>query len=69
MTNTAALLSWIHDHGYKLKFVAKTLGITYYGLKKKLDNQSEFKLSEIGKFMTVLGMTKRERDHIFFDTM
>ena len=67
MTDTDALLVWIQRRGYKLKFVASTLGITYAGLKKKLDNKSEFKLSEIGIFMTELGMTKRERDLIFFN--
>lgn len=69
MTNTDALLAWIQNRGYKLKFVASTLGITYAGFKKKLDNQSEFKLSEIGIFMTELGMSKRDRDIIFFSMM
>lgn len=47
MTNTALLREKIDESGYKLRFVAKKIGITYQGFLKKINNESEFKASEI----------------------
>lgn len=66
MTDSKALRDWISEKGYKLKAVASKLGITPYALQKKIDNESEFKASQIAAFVNEMGMTPRERDNIFF---
>ena len=47
MTNTTLLRQKIDESGYKLKFLAEKCGLTYYGLMKKVNNETEFKASEI----------------------
>lgn len=69
MTDSHALRKWISDHGYKLKYVAEKLGLTPFGLMKKIDNTTQFKVSEIAAFVSELGMTTAERDAIFFAGM
>lgn len=69
MTNSSALREWIKYRGYKLKSVAARLGITPCALQKKIDNESEFKASEIAVFVNDLGMSPKERDKIFFANM
>lgn len=69
MTNSKLLREWIETKGYKLKSVAAKLGITPYALQKKIENKSEFKASEIAAFVNELGMSVKDRDHIFFDQM
>ena len=66
MTNSKALRDWISEKGYKLKAVAAKLGITPYALQKKIDNENEFKGSQIATFVNEMGMTPSERDIIFF---
>lgn len=69
MTNSSMLRAWIEKKGFKLKAVAAQLGITPYSLQKKIDNENEFKASEIMAFVVDLGMTTKERDKIFFGMM
>lgn len=66
MTNTALLREKIDESGYKLRFVAKKIGITYQGFLKKINNESEFKASEIQGLKELLNLTDEERDKIFF---
>lgn len=66
MTNSVALRKWIESHGYKLKSIAKKLGITPYTLQLKIDNRNEFKASEIASFVVDFGMDVSDRDEIFF---
>lgn len=66
MTNSKALREWIAERGFKLKYVAQMLGITPYSLQKKIDNETEFKVSEIAVFTDILGMSGKTRDAIFF---
>ncbi len=66
MTDSQALRKWISDRGLKLKYVAARLGLTPFGLAKKINNVTQFKVSEIAAFVTELGMTVAERDAIFF---
>ena len=47
MTNTTLLRQKIDESGYKLQFLAEKCGLTYYGLMKKVNNETEFKASEI----------------------
>lgn len=47
MTNTELLREKIDQSGYKLRFIAKKIGITYQGLLNKINNRSEFRANEI----------------------
>ena len=62
MTNTTLLREKIDESGYKLRFVAKKIGITYQGFLKKINNESEFKASEIQGLKELLNLTDEERD-------
>lgn len=68
MTNTELLRQKINEHGLKQGFVAEKLGITSYGLAKKINNDSEFKASEIQILCDLLNITSlREKEAIFFN--
>lgn len=41
MTNTTLLRQKIDESGYKLQFLAEKCGLTYYGLMKKVNNETE----------------------------
>lgn len=66
MTNTTLLREKIDESGYKLRFIAKQIGITYAGFLKKINNETEFKASEIQGLKDLLNLTDEERDKIFF---
>ena len=66
MTNTALLREKIDESGYKLRFIAKQIGITYAGFLKKINNETEFKASEIQGLKDLLNLTDEEGDKIFF---
>lgn len=66
MTNTDLLKEILSDSGYKLTYVANELGITYQGFLNKINNESEFKASEIQTLKELLNLTNKERDKIFF---
>lgn len=58
----------VKESGLKLTFIAKKLGITREGLYRKMRNETEFKASEIICLQTILRLTNKERDEIFFAT-
>lgn len=66
MTDVELLKKKIDEQGYKLKFIASKIGITYQALLNKLNNDTEFKASEIGVLSRLLKLSARERDAIFF---
>ncbi len=66
MTDTELLREKIENSGYKLQFIAKSLGLTYQGLLNKINNRSEFRASEIQELYDLLGLTEKERVAIFF---
>lgn len=66
MTNTKLLRRKIDESGYKLRYVAKQLGISYQGLMYKINNESEFKASEIQMLKNLLKLTDAEVQMIFF---
>lgn len=68
MTNSKLLRQKIDESGYKLQFVAEKCGLTYYGFMKKVNNESEFKASEIAILKELLHLTDSETDQIFFAT-
>ena len=52
--------------GYLLGYVAEVLEISQYTLQKKLDNDSEFKISEVDALAKLLGLTPTEKNALFF---
>lgn len=66
MTNTKMLRDEIDKRGLKYKYVASSLGLTYYGLLRKIENCAEFKASEIVKISDILSLDMKTRDRIFF---
>ena len=67
MTNTKLLNEKILESGLKKKFIAEKLGLSTYGLQRKIENRSEFKASEISILCDLLGIrTAAEKERIFF---
>ena len=66
MTDTSLLNAAIAKIGITKKELVKALGLTYAGFWKKLNNQSEFKATEIKRIQRLLHLSDAERDHIFF---
>ena len=67
MTDTELLRKTIRDSGLKLEYIAQKLGLTRFGLQKKIENDTEFKASEIIDLCNVLNIADLEqRERIFF---
>lgn len=66
MTNTMLLEEHIRSVGIKYKFLAEKLGITYFSLRKKINNVTEFTATEIDVMCEVLHLSVEERMLIFF---
>lgn len=67
MTNSALLRDKIKEKGLKYSFIADQLGLSYFGLKLKIDNESDFRTGEVAKLCDLLGITSlKEKDRIFF---
>lgn len=67
MTNTKEIRELIKASGLKYKALAEKLGITAYTLQLKIDNEQEFKSSEISKLCDVLEIKSLEqKDRLFF---
>lgn len=66
MTDSNALRERIKQSGMKYRYVAERVGITPYALQRKIDNESEFKVSEVDALADLLGLTLWEKDAIFF---
>ena len=64
--NNKKLNNTIKDKGLKKQFVALELGITPYGLAKKLNGENEFKVSEMVKLSNLLDLSEQEKNEIFF---
>lgn len=73
MIDRELLLDYINRSGKTLVEIAKYLGISREGLYKKLkpleNGGTEFKASEIYKLIECLGLSKEEKDKIFFKSM
>ena len=65
MIDDNMLMSRIGKSGFKLAYIAEKSGLSYAGLRKKLNGETEFKASEIVAISSLLNLTKAERDHIF----
>ena len=56
MTDTKELRQRIEASGLKYKYIAQKLGITAYTLQLKIDNDNEFKVSEVDALAGLLGL-------------
>lgn len=66
MTDSKMLSDEITDSGMTITAIAKKIGITREGFYKKLNNETEFKASEISALQKILRLTNKKRDKIFF---
>lgn len=66
MTNTELFRKKVEEKGITFKFLASQIGITREALYNKMNNETEFKASEIAAIANVLQLTSKERDEIFF---
>lgn len=66
MIKTNLLREKINESGYKIAFVAKQCGLTYQGFLKKMNNKTEFKVSETITLKVLLNLTDEEWEQIFF---
>jgi DNA-binding phage protein len=66
MPNIDLLKSKIKESGMTMIAIAEKSGILRETLYNRLNGEGEFKVSEIVALTSVLGLTKKERDEIFF---
>lgn len=65
MINSAKLREIIKKKGLKYGFLAEELGITSYSLKKKIDNETDFKMSEVQELCNILKVNSKMLKEIF----
>ena len=65
MTDTQALRSLVNAKGLKYKYIACQMGLSAYGLMKKIENKAEFKVSEVDKLSKLLELTAKQKEKIF----
>lgn len=67
MTETEKLKKVISDSGLKYSFIAEKVGLTYQGLKNKIENKSLFNVEEVEKLCNILDITDiSQKEEIFF---
>lgn len=67
MTDTEKLMEYVKDSGLKLGFIAEKMGLSRFGLYKKINNESDFKAREIETLCELLHITSMgDRNRIFF---
>lgn len=66
MTNTKLFRDIVKSTGIKYKYLANSLGLSYAGLKAKIENDREFKAKEIQITSEVLNLDNETRDKIIF---
>ena len=67
MTDTEKLMEYVKDSGLKLGFIAEKMGLSRFGLYKKINNESDFKAREIENLCELLHITSMsDRNRIFF---
>nr|DAZ73334.1 MAG TPA: Regulatory protein-modification, helix-turn-helix, transcriptional regulato, DNA [Caudoviricetes sp.] len=66
LTDSKKLSDEINESGITITAIAKKIGITREGFYKKLNNETEFKASEISTLQKILMLSNKKRDDIFF---
>ena len=66
MNNTNALRDIISNSGYKFRYLAEQIGLTYQGFFNKINDISKFRANEIGRLCELLKIDDETRNTIFF---
>ncbi len=66
MTNGKLLKEIAKTKQITLQELAEALGLTRQGLSKKIENRSEFRVSEVSKLAEILGLSEKQKQEIFF---
>ena len=66
MTNTDLLKAKIESSGYKLKYIAAKIGLSYQGFLNKINNKTAFTAPEIKGLRELLCIPADEAEKIFF---
>lgn len=66
MTNGKLLKEIAKAKQVTLQELAEALGLTRQGLSKKIENRSEFRVSEVSKLSEILGLSEQQNQEIFF---
>jgi len=63
--NQEKLIKAIDASGYKREHIAKQVGLSSYGLAKKINGTNEFKVSEAAALAKLLNLTRDQAVDIF----
>ena len=63
----AELKEAIKKSGYRMDFLAKSLGLSYQGFYNKVNAETDFRISEIKCLCDLLKLSDTEMCKIFFD--
>lgn len=66
MTNTEQLKQKIEASGYKIKYIAAKIGLSYQGFLNKIQNKTDFTAPEIKELCELLNISTAEMEAIFF---
>lgn len=67
MTETKRLKQIISRSGLKYSFIAEQIGLTYQGLKNKIENKNLFNVEEVDKLCKLLNIKDiQQKEEIFF---
>ncbi len=66
MIETELLKEKIKESGYRFSWIAKQLNLSSFGMRKKINRENEFKVSEVKKISKLLNLNEKEREKIFF---
>nr|WP_314532104.1 toxin-antitoxin system, antitoxin component, Xre family protein [uncultured Fusobacterium sp.] len=66
MIETELLKEKIKESGYRFSWIAKQLNLSSFGMRKKINGENEFKVSEVKKISKLLNLNEKEREKIFF---
>lgn len=66
MTNGKMLKEIAKARHITLQELANALGLTRQGLFKKIENRSEFRVSEVVKLSEILELSEKQKKEIFF---
>ena len=66
MTDSIKLKQKIIESGYRRKYIADMMGLSYYGLQNKVEGRTDFKAREIVRICDLLNIDVNDREAIFF---
>lgn len=69
MTDSKLLRDEINKSGISITFIARKIGITRECFYRKMNGENEFKASEIVALSSILHLSAKKREQIFFANM